>query len=56
IPKLREFEYEIEFTNEVMKSNLESCLALYLIKKSYNIKHQMISLVFNLTFTPKKPL
>ncbi|XP_058441727.1 cilia- and flagella-associated protein 47 isoform X2 [Marmota monax] len=56
IPKLREFEYEIEFENEVMKSNLESCLALYLIKKSYNIKHQMISLVFNLTFTPKKPL
>ncbi|XP_008588428.1 PREDICTED: putative uncharacterized protein CXorf30, partial [Galeopterus variegatus] len=55
-PKNCEFEYEIQFESEVMKSNLESCVALYLIKKSYNVHAEIISLVFNLVFTPKKPL
>ncbi|XP_039112210.1 cilia- and flagella-associated protein 47 [Hyaena hyaena] len=52
----REFEYEIQFESDVVKSDLESCIALYLIKKSLNVKAEMITLVFNLIFAPKKPL
>ncbi|XP_029785500.1 cilia- and flagella-associated protein 47 [Suricata suricatta] len=52
----REFEYEIQFESDVVESSLESCIALYLIKKSFNIKAEMITLVFNFIFTPKKPL
>lgn len=52
----REFEYEIIFESEVMRSNLQSSVALYLMKKSYNIRAEMITLTFNLIFSPKKPL
>ncbi|XP_025790294.1 cilia- and flagella-associated protein 47 [Puma concolor] len=52
----REFEYEIQFESDVVKSNLESCMALYLIKKSFNVMTKVITLVFNLIFAPKKPL
>lgn len=50
-----EFEYGIEFESEVEEASLESCMAIYLIKKSYNAKNEQITLVFNLIFTPKKP-
>ncbi|XP_036083014.1 cilia- and flagella-associated protein 47 isoform X3 [Rousettus aegyptiacus] len=56
IPIKREFEYEIIFESEVMKSNLRSSVALYLMKKSYNIRAEMITLAFNLIFSPTKPL
>ncbi|XP_021536941.1 cilia- and flagella-associated protein 47 [Neomonachus schauinslandi] len=56
LPVKREFEYEIQFESEVMKSNLGSCVALYMIKKSYHVKAEMIALVFNVVFAPKKPL
>uniref|UniRef100_A0A7N5JXY1 Cilia and flagella associated protein 47 n=1 Tax=Ailuropoda melanoleuca TaxID=9646 RepID=A0A7N5JXY1_AILME len=56
MPLKREFEYEIQFESEDMKSILGSCVALYVIKKSYHIKSEMIELVFNVVFTPKKPL
>ncbi|XP_022363689.1 cilia- and flagella-associated protein 47 [Enhydra lutris kenyoni] len=55
-PVKREFEYEIQFESEVMKSSLESCVALYIMKKSYHIETEMITLVFNVVFAPKKPL
>ncbi|XP_060230649.1 cilia- and flagella-associated protein 47 [Meriones unguiculatus] len=54
-PKRREFEYEIEFESEDLKSSLESSVTLYLYRKRFNIKHELISLVFNLIFTPRKP-
>ncbi|CAK7312628.1 Cilia- and flagella-associated protein 47 [Vulpes lagopus] len=56
MPIKREFEYEIQFESEAMKSNLGSCVALYMIKKIYHIKDEMITLVFNVVFAPKKPL
>ncbi|XP_062039112.1 cilia- and flagella-associated protein 47 [Lepus europaeus] len=56
IPKRYEFEYEILYESENMKSNLTSCVSLYLIKKSYNIKKEAITLIFCLKFTPKRPL
>ncbi|XP_032330539.1 cilia- and flagella-associated protein 47 [Camelus ferus] len=52
----REFEYEIQFESEAVKANLESCVALYLMKKSYDMKNERITLVFSLIFAPKKPL
>ncbi|XP_045850701.1 cilia- and flagella-associated protein 47 [Meles meles] len=55
-PVKREFKYEIQFESEVMKSSLESCVALYIMKKSYHIETEMITLVFNVVFAPKKPL
>lgn len=55
-PIKREFEYEIQFESEVAKSNLESCVALHLIKTFYNTKAEKITLVFSLVFAPKKPL
>ncbi|KAF4027207.1 hypothetical protein G4228_019312 [Cervus hanglu yarkandensis] len=55
VPMKREFEYDIEFESEVEEDSLESCVAIYLIKKSYNAKNEQITLVFNLIFTPKKP-
>ncbi|KAK7799980.1 hypothetical protein U0070_003126, partial [Myodes glareolus] len=55
IPKRREFEYEIEFESEEMKSNLDSSVSLYLFRKHFNTKQQLISLIFNVIFTPKKP-
>nr|XP_031529130.1 cilia- and flagella-associated protein 47 [Vicugna pacos] len=54
--KKREFEYEIQFESEAVKANLESCVALYLMKKSYDMKNERITLVFSLIFAPKKPL
>ncbi|PNI27573.1 CFAP47 isoform 3, partial [Pan troglodytes] len=56
IPKIHEFEYEIQFESEAMKSKLESCVALYMIEKSYDIMAKRITFIFNLVFTPKKPL
>uniref|UniRef100_A0A8C7BQ83 Cilia and flagella associated protein 47 n=1 Tax=Neovison vison TaxID=452646 RepID=A0A8C7BQ83_NEOVI len=55
-PVKREFEYEIQFESEVVKSSLESCVALYIMKKSYHIETEMITLFFNVVFAPKKPL
>ncbi|XP_027621496.1 cilia- and flagella-associated protein 47-like [Tupaia chinensis] len=56
LPKKRKFQYEIEFTSEAVKSNLESSVAVYLVQKSCNVKSEAIFLVFNLIFTPKKPM
>uniref|UniRef100_M3YLV5 CFAP47-like immunoglobulin-like domain-containing protein n=1 Tax=Mustela putorius furo TaxID=9669 RepID=M3YLV5_MUSPF len=55
-PVKREFEYEIQFESEVMKSSLESCVALYIMKKSYHVETETITLFFNVVFAPKKPL
>ncbi|XP_060231199.1 cilia and flagella-associated protein 47-like [Meriones unguiculatus] len=55
IPKRREFEYEIEFESEDLKSSLGSSIALYLYRKRFNIKQELISLTFNLIFAPRKP-
>ncbi|XP_040859058.1 cilia- and flagella-associated protein 47 [Ochotona curzoniae] len=56
IPQIREFEYEILYDSEMMKCNLTSCLSLQLIKKSYSIKNETISLFFAVKFAPKRPL
>ncbi|KAI4554281.1 hypothetical protein MJG53_019580 [Ovis ammon polii x Ovis aries] len=56
IPMKREFEYGIEFESEDEEASLESCVAIYLIKKSYNANKEQITLVFSLIFTPKKPV
>ncbi|XP_072869917.1 cilia- and flagella-associated protein 47 [Chlorocebus sabaeus] len=56
IPKIHEFEYEIQFESEAMKSKLESCVAVYLIDKSYDVTAERLTFIFNLVFTPKKPL
>ncbi|XP_006066483.4 cilia- and flagella-associated protein 47 [Bubalus bubalis] len=55
-PMKREFEYGIEFESEDEKASLESCLAICLIKKSYNANKEQITLVFSLIFTPNKPV
>ncbi|XP_021565976.1 cilia- and flagella-associated protein 47, partial [Carlito syrichta] len=56
MPETREFEYEVLFESEAIKCNLEPCVTLYLINKTYNIHDERITLIFNLVFTPKKPL
>uniref|UniRef100_A0AAA9SCT4 Calponin-homology (CH) domain-containing protein n=1 Tax=Bos taurus TaxID=9913 RepID=A0AAA9SCT4_BOVIN len=55
-PMKREFEYGIEFESEDEEASLESCMALCLIKKSYNANNEQITLVFSLIFTPNKPV
>ncbi|XP_012663036.2 cilia- and flagella-associated protein 47 [Otolemur garnettii] len=56
LPIKREFEYEIEFESETVKTSLESCIALYLIKKTCNVKDEAITMIFNVIFTPMKPM
>ncbi|XP_016288857.2 cilia- and flagella-associated protein 47 isoform X1 [Monodelphis domestica] len=56
LPEVHEFQYEIQFESELMKSNLESCIALYLVKKKQNVENAVISLAFNIVFAPKKPI
>ncbi|KAM7045480.1 cilia- and flagella-associated protein 47 [Molossus nigricans] len=56
VPIKREFEYEILYESEDVKSYLQPSVAIYLRKKSYDIKAQMITLGFSLIFSPKKPL
>ncbi|XP_036600089.1 cilia- and flagella-associated protein 47 [Trichosurus vulpecula] len=56
LPGVHEFQYEIQFESDLMKSNLESCVALYLTSKERNIENGVISLVFNMVFAPKKPM
>ncbi|XP_077000992.1 cilia- and flagella-associated protein 47 isoform X2 [Tamandua tetradactyla] len=56
VPSTREFQYEILFESEAVKSHLESCVALYLIKKTCDFKAEMITLTFNVIFTPTKPM
>ncbi|GAB1302928.1 Cilia and flagella-associated protein 47 [Apodemus speciosus] len=55
-PKRREFEYEIEYESEEVRNVLDSAITLYLFRKHYNVKSEVISLIFNLIFTPRKPL
>uniref|UniRef100_A0A7N4PXI9 Cilia and flagella associated protein 47 n=1 Tax=Sarcophilus harrisii TaxID=9305 RepID=A0A7N4PXI9_SARHA len=55
-PEIHEFQYEIQFESDLMKSNLESCVALYLISKEKNVGNGDIALVFNIIFAPKKPI
>ncbi|XP_074066731.1 cilia- and flagella-associated protein 47 [Macrotis lagotis] len=56
LPEVHEFQYEIQFESELMKSNLESCIGLYLVSKERNIENGVIVLVFSIVFTPKKPM
>ncbi|XP_068919939.1 cilia- and flagella-associated protein 47 [Petaurus breviceps papuanus] len=56
LPEVHEFQYEIQFESDLMKSNLESCVALYLTSKERTIENGVISLVFNMVFAPKKPM
>uniref|UniRef100_A0A8C5K937 Cilia and flagella associated protein 47 n=1 Tax=Jaculus jaculus TaxID=51337 RepID=A0A8C5K937_JACJA len=51
----REFEYEVEFESDDWKSNLESTVTIYLYRKHFNVKYELISLLFNIIFAPKKP-
>ncbi|KAG8508084.1 Cilia- and flagella-associated protein 47, partial [Galemys pyrenaicus] len=55
-PVRREFEYEVQFESEAMRSKMETCVTLYMIEKSYCIETRKITLVFNLIFSPRKPL
>ncbi|XP_012585704.1 PREDICTED: calponin homology domain-containing protein 2 [Condylura cristata] len=55
-PIKREFEYEVQFESEEMKSKMESCVTLYFMQKSYCIETRKITLVFSLIFSPRKPL
>ncbi|KFO28231.1 hypothetical protein H920_10342, partial [Fukomys damarensis] len=55
VSKIRVFKYEIEFESEIVKSNLESTVDLYLSTQGSDIENNMISLVFKLLFTPEKP-
>lgn len=56
IPIKREFEYEIVYESNEVKADLQTSVAIYLMKRSYNIKTQIITLDFNMIFSPKKPL
>ncbi|XP_054576921.1 cilia- and flagella-associated protein 47 [Eptesicus fuscus] len=56
IPIKREFEYEIIYESEEVRTELQPSVAIFLMKKSYNIKTQVITLDFNLIFSPKKPM
>ncbi|XP_028902353.1 cilia- and flagella-associated protein 47 isoform X2 [Ornithorhynchus anatinus] len=51
-----EFLYEIKFESEITKSSLESCVALYLIKKDRDVNSGIITLIFNIVFAPQKPM
>ncbi|XP_012863928.1 cilia- and flagella-associated protein 47 [Echinops telfairi] len=53
---LREFRYNIEYESEAIKATLESCIALYLIKTIHHINSETITMIFNMVFSPKKPL
>ncbi|KAM5291042.1 cilia- and flagella-associated protein 47 [Glossophaga mutica] len=56
LPLKREFEYELIFKSEKMKYELKPCVTISMTKKSYDIKTQMITLEFELLFSPKRPL
>nr|KAF6320456.1 cilia and flagella associated protein 47 [Pipistrellus kuhlii] len=56
IPIKREFEYEIVYESNDVKADLQPSVAIYLTKRAYNIKTQIITLDFNMIFSPKKPL
>ncbi|MXQ98946.1 hypothetical protein E5288_WYG015975 [Bos mutus] len=54
IPKRKSYAYYEDI--EGKRTHLESCVALCLIKKSYNANNEQITLVFSLIFTPNKPV
>ncbi|XP_075394462.1 cilia- and flagella-associated protein 47 [Tenrec ecaudatus] len=56
VPGIREFQYNIEYESEALKATLESCIALYLIKTVHHINSETITMIFNMVFSPKKPL
>ncbi|XP_036923682.1 cilia- and flagella-associated protein 47 [Sturnira hondurensis] len=56
LPLKREFEYELIFKSEKMKSELKPCIAISMTKKTYSNKTQLITLDFDLLFSPRKPL
>uniref|UniRef100_G1NT67 CFAP47-like immunoglobulin-like domain-containing protein n=1 Tax=Myotis lucifugus TaxID=59463 RepID=G1NT67_MYOLU len=56
IPIKREFEYEILYESDEVRVDLQPSVAVYLMKRSYNIKTQVITLDFNVIFSPKKPM
>ncbi|XP_055987073.1 cilia- and flagella-associated protein 47 [Sorex fumeus] len=54
--EIREFEYEIEFESEEKKKLLESCVAVYMLDKAYNVDTEEITVIFSLVFAPRRPL
>ncbi|XP_039185523.1 cilia- and flagella-associated protein 47 [Crotalus tigris] len=50
-----EFMYEIQFESERMKSQLKSAIAINLVKKERDLKTGIVTLIFNIIFTPYKP-
>ncbi|XP_048191411.1 cilia- and flagella-associated protein 47 [Perognathus longimembris pacificus] len=56
IPKIREFEYEIEYENESQKNDLDACVTLYVSHQYCNVEEETLAFIFNLIFIPTKPL
>ncbi|KAM4817939.1 cilia- and flagella-associated protein 47 [Thomomys bottae] len=56
MPKIREFEYDLEYENEAHKNDLDACVTLYVLHQYCNVEEQTLTLIFNLIFIPTKPL
>ncbi|XP_026577622.1 cilia- and flagella-associated protein 47-like [Pseudonaja textilis] len=51
-----EFMYEIQFESERMNSHLKSAIAINLVKKERDLKTGIVTLIFNIIFTPYKSM
>ncbi|KAG8136398.1 hypothetical protein E2320_004979, partial [Naja naja] len=51
-----EFMYEIQFESERMNSHLKSAIAINLVKKEQDLKTGIVTLIFNIIFTPYKSM
>lgn len=50
-----DFMYEIQFESERMNSQLKSAIAINLVKEERDLKTGIVTLIFNIIFTPYKP-
>ncbi|XP_042558395.1 cilia- and flagella-associated protein 47 [Dipodomys spectabilis] len=56
MPKVREFEYDLEYENESLKNDFDACITLYVLQQDCNVEEETLTLIFNLIFIPMKPL
>lgn len=51
-----EFLYELQYQSNEIKSQLESLVGMHLIQRERDPESGIITLIFNIVFSPNKPM
>ncbi|XP_021263655.1 cilia- and flagella-associated protein 47 isoform X2 [Numida meleagris] len=51
-----EFQYELQYQSNEIKSQLESSVGMHLIQREQDTESRIVTLIFNIIFAPNKPM